>query len=206
MTRPGPPASPRPDGLFDSRTEPYKKAEQKKKHLPYKKAGAFGDPYGESPAPCGTVRRTVPPGWDRRLRRGRTGCSIPVQSLTKRRNKRKSTCLTRKQVLLVTRTGISRALWNSPQDCPTRPGPPASPRPDGLFDSRTETYKKAEQKKKHLPYKKAGAFGGCGKGFSPDPYGNLPRAKKQSTGLFFAHCGAPPCSIPRTEAKNAPSA
>lgn len=95
---------------------------------------------------------------------------------------------------MVTRTGISRALWNSPQDCPTRPGPPASPRPDGLFDSRTEPYKKAEQKKKHLPYKKAGAFGGCGKGFSPDPYGNLPRAKKQSTGLFFAHCGAPPLS------------
>ena len=86
---------------------------------------AFGDPYGESPAPCGTVRRTVPPGRDRRLRRGRTGCSIPVQSLTKKQNKRKSTCLTRKQVLLVvvgkdsplTRTGISRGLKNSPLDC-----------------------------------------------------------------------------------------
>ena len=87
-TRPGPPASPRPDGLFDSRTEPYK-----------------------------------------------------------RQNKRKSTCLTRKQVLLVTRTGISRALWNSPQDCPTRPGPPASPRPDGLFDSRTEPYKRQNKRK-----------------------------------------------------------
>ena len=33
---------------------------------------------------------------------------------------------------------------------------------------------------------------------SGDTRGNLPRAKKQSTGLFFVRCGAPPCSIPRT--------
>jgi hypothetical protein len=31
-----------------------------------------------------------------------------------------------------------------------------------------------------------------------DTRGNLPRAKKQSTGLFFVRCGALPCSIPRT--------
>ena len=33
---------------------------------------------------------------------------------------------------------------------------------------------------------------------SGDTRGNLPRAKKQSTGLFFVRCSAPPCSIPRT--------
>ena len=33
---------------------------------------------------------------------------------------------------------------------------------------------------------------------SGDTRGNLPRAKKQSTGLFFVRCGALPCSIPRT--------
>ena len=33
---------------------------------------------------------------------------------------------------------------------------------------------------------------------SDDTRGNLPRAKKQSTGLFFVRCGALPCSIPRT--------
>ena len=33
--------------------------------------------------------------------------------------------------------------------------------------------------------------------------GGLPRTKKQSTGLFFAHCGAPFCSTPQhTEIKN----
>ena len=36
--------------------------------------------------------------------------------------------------------------------------------------------------------------------------GNLPRANEQSAGLFVAHCGAPPCSIPRTETKKSPSA
>ena len=34
-----------------------------------------------------------------------------------------------------------------------------------------------------------------------DPYGNLPRAKQSPTGALLAHCGAPPCSIPRTETK-----
>ena len=34
---------------------------------------------------------------------------------------------------------------------------------------------------------------------SGDTRGNLPRAKKQSTGLFFVCCGALPCSIPRTK-------
>ena len=33
---------------------------------------------------------------------------------------------------------------------------------------------------------------------SGDTRGNLPRAKKQSTGLFFVCCGALPCSIPRS--------
>ena len=33
---------------------------------------------------------------------------------------------------------------------------------------------------------------------SGDTRGNLPRAKKQSTGLFFVRCSALPCSIPRT--------
>ena len=33
---------------------------------------------------------------------------------------------------------------------------------------------------------------------SDDTRGNLPRAKKQSTGLFFVRCGALPCSIPRS--------
>lgn len=36
--------------------------------------------------------------------------------------------------------------------------------------------------------------------------GNLPRANEQSTGLFVARCGAPPCSIPRTETKKSPPA
>ena len=31
-------------------------------------------------------------------------------------------------------------------------------------------------------------------GFSRRPDGNLPRANKQSTGLFVARCGAPPCT------------
>ena len=39
-----------------------------------------------------------------------------------------------------------------------------------------------------------------------DPCVHLPRTKKQSAGLFFAACGRPSCSIPRTEApKNPPS-
>ena len=43
--------------------------------------------------------------------------------------------------------------------------------------------------------------------FNPglDPYGNLPRPKKLSAGEFFAHCGAPACSIPRAgHIKNTP--
>ena len=36
--------------------------------------------------------------------------------------------------------------------------------------------------------------------------GIYPRAKKPAAGSFFTHCGAPPCSIPRTEApKNSPA-
>ena len=39
-----------------------------------------------------------------------------------------------------------------------------------------------------------------------DPCVHLPRTKKQSAGLFFAACGRPSCSIPRTEApKKLPS-
>ena len=39
-----------------------------------------------------------------------------------------------------------------------------------------------------------------------DPCVHLPRTKKQSAGLFFAACGRPSCSIPRTEApKNSPA-
>ena len=39
-----------------------------------------------------------------------------------------------------------------------------------------------------------------------DPCVHLPRTKKQSAGLFFAACGWPSCSIPRTEApKKLPS-
>ena len=34
-----------------------------------------------------------------------------------------------------------------------------------------------------------------------DPNENLPRAKQSPTGALLAHCGAPPCSIPRTETK-----
>ena len=45
-------------------------------------------------------------------------------------------------------------------------------------------------------------FSHFGKAAIPfDPCGNLPRANHCPTGALVAHCGAPPCSIPRTSAR-----
>ena len=82
----------------------------KKKHLPYKKAGAFGDPYSISRALANRPQDGCPPVGTGGCAATGTGCSIPVRSCTEKQLQRKSTCLTRKQVLLVTRTGIEPML------------------------------------------------------------------------------------------------
>ena len=121
--------------------------------------------------------------------------------------------------------GISRFLATTAFPLPCKPGQTAGdPQTPRAAHPCRAAYMRPLQTTRQRP---ANGSNGCsfwpvGRGLDPagdiiitatsregpqcDPYGNLPRANQQSTGLLVARCGAPPCSIPRTEAYKSPSA
>ena len=110
--------------------------QQKRRGFAFPQNLFFGALEGTLPRPCGqSAGLSAPAG----TQGGRTGCSSPFQRLPKATKKEKVPCFLGTSSL-VRWKGLSRALADSPQDCPPRPGRKAAGRavrvPSGDFRKR----------------------------------------------------------------------